>query len=90
VDVKVKRATDLVPVVDDALRLVWTSKLNPLHSNSVDVTDSQDWQRYTSESALPFKVDEKAKSEAKFGPRPKIGKGKVAQLEVRPRGPPDQ
>src|SRR4051794_26207366 len=41
VSVMVKPGSNLDPVVDDALRLVWTSKLNPLKTIDLGVTDSK-------------------------------------------------
>ncbi|NJC69948.1 hypothetical protein HC031_09505 [Planosporangium thailandense] len=67
----VKPGADLDSVLDQAVRLVWTSKLNPLESIVVDVTDEQDPKRFASKRLSPKKAEDKTELECKYGPRPK-------------------
>jgi hypothetical protein len=56
------------PVIDEALRLLWQSKLSPLGSIRIDVVDAEDLQRDTVRHIDA--VRQKAELEAKYGPRP--------------------
>jgi hypothetical protein len=47
VAVTVKAGTDFEPVIDEALRLIWQSTLNPLSSIRVSAIDADDLQRGT-------------------------------------------
>src|SRR6185437_14078584 len=67
VTVMVKPGSDLDPVVDDALRLVWTSKLNPLKTIDLGVTDSQNNKRGVAKSLVLLNADQKAEMERKYG-----------------------
>ncbi len=43
--VTVKGGTDLAPVLDEAERLIWQSRLSPLHSVTIDIGDASNPQR---------------------------------------------
>ncbi|GAB1693499.1 hypothetical protein [Krasilnikovia sp. M28-CT-15] len=70
VSITAKHGTDLQPLVDESIKLVWTSKLNPLTSIRVDVTDPQDSSRSIDKLLTFAEAGEKAELERKYGPRP--------------------
>jgi hypothetical protein len=69
VRIGLRPGTELEPVVDDAVRLVWQSRLEPLHHIRVDAVYDNSDQRGTTRSVDPIK--DKAQLEAEYGPRPK-------------------
>jgi hypothetical protein len=62
--------TDQDPIIDEAIRLVWTSKLNPLDSISVDVAVPQDPTKGTTKHVRALSADERASLDNKYGPHP--------------------
>jgi hypothetical protein len=68
--ITISAGADFEPVIDEAVRLIWQSKLKPLSSISVGVIDEKDLQRGTRKYFRPDKED-KAELESKYGPRPK-------------------
>jgi hypothetical protein len=69
VNVTVKSGVDFEPVIDEAVRLIWQSKLKPLSSINVGVIDEKDLQRGINKILMPAQED-KAELEGKYGPRP--------------------
>jgi hypothetical protein len=67
--IKVKAGTDFEPVINDAIRLIWQSRLDPLRSIRIAVVDADDLQRGTVRHVDVVK--QKAELEAKYGPRPR-------------------
>ena len=64
----VKPGTDLEAIVDNALKLVWQSRLNPLSSIRIDIGFDNSNQRGTTRIVI---VDnEKADLDQKYGPHP--------------------
>ncbi|MGI5146850.1 hypothetical protein ACQEVC_10765 [Plantactinospora sp. CA-294935] len=61
--------TDFTPFIDEVTRLVWQSKLHPLSSINISVSDADDIQRSTSRHLAPADED-KTELERKYGPRP--------------------
>jgi hypothetical protein len=57
------------PVVDDAVRLLWQSQLDPLSSIHVGVVDDLDWHRGTVRYVNA--VQERAELEGRYGRRPR-------------------
>lgn len=70
VGVKVKAGADFEPVIDEAVRLIWQSKLNPLSSIRIDVIDAENAQRGKTRHVNLLNSNEKAPLESKYGPRP--------------------
>jgi hypothetical protein len=70
VSVVARPGADLNAVLDDSLRLVWTSRLNPLKSINVGVADPQDTTRGVSRLVVTANPDDRAAMEGKYGPRP--------------------
>lgn len=62
-----KAEADFDPFLDEAVRLVWLSKLDPLSSISASAIDAEDKQRGTTRHLTP---DDKAELERKYGLRP--------------------
>ena len=71
VSVVAKPGADLKTVLDDSIKLVWTSKLTPLKSINVGVADPQNPSRGITKLVVPANANEKAELESKYGPRPK-------------------
>ena len=71
VGIKVKAGTAFEPVIDEAVRLIWHSKLNPLSSIRIDVIDAENLQRGETRHINLLNSDNKAQLEGKYGPRPK-------------------
>lgn len=69
VNVTVKAGADFDPVIDDAVKLLWQSRLSPLHSIRVGVVDAADTQRGTVRY-VDTQIKDKADLEQKYGPRP--------------------
>jgi hypothetical protein len=70
VSVVARPGADLKAILDDSLRLVWTSKLNPLKSINVGVADPQDTRRGISRLVVTANPDDRAAMEGTYGPRP--------------------
>src|SRR4051794_26917285 len=68
VSVVAKPGADLNTVVDDSIKLVWTSRLNPLKSINVGVADPQDASRGVTKLVVPANANDKAELESKYGP----------------------
>jgi hypothetical protein len=66
--VGVKTGTDLDPIVDNALRMIWQSRLDPLRYIQIDVGYDQSSQPGASRSVDPVK--ERAELDQKYGPHP--------------------
>jgi hypothetical protein len=58
---------DFDPFLDEAVRLVWLSKLDPLSSIRASAIDDEDKQRHATRHLTS---DDKAELERKYGPRP--------------------
>ena len=71
VNLALKPGTDPQPVIDDAVRLVWQSKLNPLSSINVGVVFDQSNQRGMTKRVNILNRNEKAEMESKYGQRPR-------------------
>lgn len=71
VNIKVKAGTDFEPIIDEAICLVWQSKLNPLSSINIGVIDAENLQRGGIRHVNLLNSDDKARLELKYGPRPK-------------------
>ncbi|MGX7671170.1 hypothetical protein [Plantactinospora sp. DSM 117369] len=56
-------------VIDEVTRLVWQSKLHPLSSINISVSDADDIHRSTSRHLAPADED-KTELERRYGPRP--------------------
>lgn len=69
VTVAVRAGTDFEPVVEEAVRLVWTSTLRPLRSINVAVVDDAHPARGTTRHLEPEQADRTALEE-RYGPRP--------------------
>jgi hypothetical protein len=67
-DITVKPGTQFDPVIDQAVGLIWRSKLNPLDTIRIGVIDAGDRQRGTNRSVDP--QQQKSELDSKFGPRP--------------------
>jgi hypothetical protein len=67
----VKPNTNPEPIIDEAIRLVWTSKLDPLHSIDVGITVPEDPTTGTTRSVRALSADERAGLDSKYGPHPK-------------------
>ncbi len=70
VTVMVRPGGDVDAVVDRALRLVWTSRLNPLHAIRIDVTDPGDQARSVTKIVRPGQAADRAEMDGRYGPRP--------------------
>jgi hypothetical protein len=68
VSIALKPGTDLEPVIDEATRLIWQSKLNPLSSITIGVVYDQSDQRGTTRRIDAVK--DKADLDGKYGPHP--------------------
>ncbi|MDW5330559.1 hypothetical protein [Plantactinospora sp. KLBMP9567] len=64
-----KPGADFDRFIDEAVRLLWLSKLSPLSGISVSVSDDADVHRGTTRYVAPADED-KAELEQKYGPRP--------------------
>jgi hypothetical protein len=69
VSMTVEAGSDYEPALDEAVRLIWESTLNPLHIISVDAIDAVDLKRGTVRYVDPDK--EKQDLESKYGPHPR-------------------
>ncbi|HEX6499555.1 MAG TPA: hypothetical protein VF054_11045 [Micromonosporaceae bacterium] len=69
VNVTVTAGAAFDPVVDEAVKLLWQSRLSPLHSIRVGVVDAGDTQRGTVRY-VDTQVKDKADLESRYGPRP--------------------
>lgn len=69
VNARVKAGTEFDPFIDEAVRLVWQSRLHPLSSIRVSVSDADDVHRSTTRYVAPADED-KAELERKYGARP--------------------
>ncbi|MGI5213473.1 hypothetical protein [Plantactinospora sp. CA-290183] len=64
-----KAGADLDPFIDEAVRLLWLSRLQPLSAINVSVSDADDIHRGTTRYVAPADED-KADLEQRYGPRP--------------------
>jgi hypothetical protein len=64
----VQPGTDLGPIVDNALQLIWQSPLNPLRYIQIDVGYDQSTQPGISRNVDPVK--DRAELDQKYGPHP--------------------
>ncbi|MFY1668842.1 hypothetical protein ACN27G_02620 [Plantactinospora sp. WMMB334] len=62
-----KAGADFDPFLDEAVRLVWLSRLDPLSSISAAAIDAEDEQRGTTRHLT---LDDSAELERRYGPRP--------------------
>ncbi len=67
----VKPGSDYSGVADETVRLLWTSKLNPLTSITIDVTDVKDSTRGKVERIIATSAQEVADLNSKYGQHPK-------------------
>jgi hypothetical protein len=67
-EITVKAGTPYDPVVEDALRRIWQSNLNPLYSITIAMIDEQNSQPPSTRRVDPDK--EMADLDQKFGPHP--------------------
>ncbi len=70
-DIYVKPGSDYERIADDAVRLLWTSKLNPLGTINVSVTDTQVSTRGTVRRIIASSPQEIADLNNKYGQHPK-------------------
>ena len=71
VSVFVKPGSDYESIADEAVRLVWTSKLNPLHTIGVGVTDSEDSTRGAKRDIAALTAQQITDLNGKYGQHPK-------------------
>ena len=68
VAVTVTAGADFEPVTDEALRLLWQSRLRPLHAIRIDIVDAEDLNRDAVRHVNA--IDQKDELDGKYGPRP--------------------
>lgn len=69
VNITVKAGTPFAPIIDEAVKLVWLSRLEPLHNLDVGVIDAADRLRGENRYLDPDGKDQ-AELEGKYGKRP--------------------
>ena len=71
VDAVMKAGADPRSIAEAAVRAVWQSRLGPLHSMSVSVTNPQDPPRGVAQDLDLLDAAVRARLEAQYGPRPR-------------------
>jgi hypothetical protein len=69
-EITVKPGAPLQPVLDEAVRLVWLSKISPLGTLTIDVSDEKRPQRAITREFDLFEKKQSAQLKTRYGPRP--------------------